>query len=763
MSAMRSTVAVLFFVITMLASMVALGCSGPISASDPEAGHADAEAEAKAKATAKAALANELSKAVAVQVTGGLTTMNLDLPAVQSYCRAQSDQHYDDCVTVRQVLDTLAGDCEDCRSTLGYRYSETTGRVVRIDLDSKGLSGIIPPEIGNLAALEWLSLGSNELTGPIPPEIGNLTALEWLSLGSNELTGPIPSEIGSLTSLESLWLYGNRLTGSIPPEIGNLTNLENLALSSNQLTGPIPLELGKLTNLDYLSLDSNRLTGCVPESLQEAYSGNDYPICGTALQTPFNLPAVQSHCRAQVGQHYDDCVNAQIVMDALAGDCEDCRSTLGYRYSETTGRVVRIDLDSKELSGIIPPEIGNLAALEWLSLGSNELTGPIPPEIGNLTALEWLSLGSNELTGPIPSEIGSLTSLESLWLYGNRLTGSIPPEIGNLTNLENLALSSNQLTGPIPLELGKLTNLDYLSLDSNRLTGCVPESLQEAYSGNDYPICGTALQTPTPTPNATPSPTPTPTATVSETCGNAVTDSSNTGLVSDCNTLLGMKDVLRGSAALNWSTSTSIARWDGITLGGSPQRVTKVKLNSQKERLDGHIPAEIGELAMLEELWLHNNRLSGTLPPELGDLGNLSWLFLSNNELSGQIPQDLNKLKLDRFWIHKNGFTGCVPYNLTLTREYKVESGLPACAPPTGSPTPTPTPVAGTPTPTPTPAPGATPPPTPTAEPGDTSARLTAIEGRLDDIERRLAALETVVAGLTGTPSPSRIRLPESP
>ena len=104
------------------------------------------------------------------------------------------------------------------------------------------------------------------------------------------------------------------------------------------------------------------------------------------------------------------------------------------------------------------------------------------------------------------------------------------------------------------------------------------------------------------------------------------------------------------------------------TLGGSPQRVTKLKLNRQKERLDGHIPAEIGELAMLEELWLHNNRLSGTLPSELGDLGNLNWLFLSNNKLSGQIPQDLNKLKLDRFWIHKNGFTGCVPYNLTLTR-----------------------------------------------------------------------------------------------
>ena len=173
-------------------------------------------------------------------------------------------------------------------------------------------------------------------------------------------------------------------------------------------------------------------------------------------------------------------------------------------------------------------------------------------------------------------------------------------------------------------------------------------------------------------------------------------DKSNAGLVSDCNALLATRDTLRGTAALNWSPDTPIARWNGIALGGSPLRVTKVKLSRQKERLDGHIPAEIGELAMLEELWLHNNRLSGTLPSELGDLSNLNWLFLSNNNLSGQIPQDLNKLELDRFWIHKNSFTGCVPYNLTLTREYKVDSGLPACAP---SPTPTPTP---TPTATPT-------------------------------------------------------------
>ena len=502
-----------------------------------------------------------------------------------------------------------------------------------------------------------------------------------------------------------------------------------------------------------------------------------------------DLPAVQSHCRT-VSYDYNDCVTARIVMDRLQGDCTDCRSLSWWIFYNDSGRVTHLsktdtrysldfgslenmglsgvippeignltaleelDLSSSSLSddppnqltGSIPPEIGNLTSLEWLSLSGNQLTWPIPPQIGRLTSLEWLDLSGNQLTGAIPSELGNLSSLTSLWLFSNQLAGSIPPEIGNLTSLTHLVLSINRLTGPIPPELGNLTKLEYFSIDFNNLTGCVPASLREAYEeagGDDYPICQAS------SPTSTPASTATPTPVASGTCGSAVSDKSNMGLVADCNALLAARDTLRGTAALNWAPDTPIARWDGIALGGSPQRVTKVKLNSRKERLDGHIPAEIGELAVLEELWLHNNRLSGTLPSELGDLSNLSWLFLSNNKLSGQIPEDLNKLKLDRFWIHKNSFTGCVPYNLTLTRDFKADSDLPACAPP-GSATPTPVPGI-TPTPTPTPVPGATPTPTPTAEPGDTSARLTAIEGRLSDVERRVASLETTVAGLAGS------------
>jgi Leucine-rich repeat (LRR) protein len=47
-------------------------------------------------------------------------------------------------------------------------------------------------------------------------------------------------------------------------------------------------------------------------------------------------------------------------------------------------------LHGNKLIGIIPKELGMLKFLRVLDLGMNQLTGPIPPEIGDLTNLETL-------------------------------------------------------------------------------------------------------------------------------------------------------------------------------------------------------------------------------------------------------------------------------------------------------------------------------------------------------------------------------------
>ncbi len=145
-----------------------------------------------------------------------------------------------------------------------YGVDVISGEILSIHLNSNGLSGAIPPEIGNLDSLQYLYLGFNHLSGAIPIQIGNLTSLQRLQLNSNQLSGSIPPEIGNLTSLKYLYLNSNQLSGAIPPEIGNLNSLKYLYLNFNQLSGAIPPEIGNLASLWALDLSHNQLSGAIP-------------------------------------------------------------------------------------------------------------------------------------------------------------------------------------------------------------------------------------------------------------------------------------------------------------------------------------------------------------------------------------------------------------------------------------------------------------------------------------------------------------------
>ena len=138
------------------------------------------------------------------------------------------------------------------------------------------------------------------------------------------------------------------------------------------------------------------------------------------------------------------------------------------------GRVTGVSLGSNNLSGTMPPEIGDLTGLTSLILNFNQINGSIPPEIGNLTNLRDLQLTSNQFTGLIPDEIYLLTNLLFLRLESNELEGSISSDIGNLVHLVSLFLSDNLLTDSIPAEIGNLENLVTLHLRFNQLSGSIP-------------------------------------------------------------------------------------------------------------------------------------------------------------------------------------------------------------------------------------------------------------------------------------------------
>jgi hypothetical protein len=137
----------------------------------------------------------------------------------------------------------------------------------------------------------------------------------------------------------------------------------------------------------------------------------------------------------------------------------------------TAGRVVHLDLDTNNLVGELPAEIGALDCLEVLDLRDNKLSGSIPAELGQLSALRCLALLRNELSGAIPAEIGQLAALRTLFLFSNLLSGAIPAQIGQLTALAVLDLSWNPLTGAIPEEIRQLPALARIRLMGTHLSG----------------------------------------------------------------------------------------------------------------------------------------------------------------------------------------------------------------------------------------------------------------------------------------------------
>ncbi len=556
-----------------------------------------------------------------------------------------------DCEALLELKDELVGSAT-LNWAAGTAISDWKGvglgyvpqRVTTLHLPQSGLGGSIPSEISRLTELEWLALHDNDLTGPIPPELGNLRSLErvlWLS--GNQLTGEIPAELGDLANLQTLRLDNNQLTGEMPAELGDLANLAALRLDNNQLTGQIPRELGNLAKLQDLYLNANKLTGKIPAELG-------------------NLPKLEF-----------------------------------------------LDLSSNKLNGKIPAELGNLTELERLFLSSNQFTGEIPAELGNLADLEYLTLSYNQFTGEIPAELGNLANLRLIILRDNLLSGCIPVALQDVPSkdLSQLSLPYCDVTIPRAPSISRVIagagtglllvewnaplrdrgsyftsyDLRYIEASSDEKvdsnwkvvsdvwttgSGTLNYHLTGLTEGIPYDLQVRAVSAAGDGPWSPPfTGTPEPVSVCI--VDGAVADGSNTGLVSDCETLLEIRDTLDESATLNWAVNTPITEWDGVRFRGMPERVSELRLspNRFRNRFSGKIPHEVGNLTSLRGLYLGGNRLTGEIPKELGNLTNLEVLALGPNQLFGEIPPELGNLaNLQWLSLYSNRLTGEVPPEL---------------------------------------------------------------------------------------------------
>ncbi|XP_054813359.1 LRR receptor-like serine/threonine-protein kinase GSO1 [Prosopis cineraria] len=114
----------------------------------------------------------------------------------------------------------------------------------------------------------------------------------------------------------------------------------------------------------------------------------------------------------------------------------------------------------------------------------------------------------------------------------------------------------------------------------------------------------------------------------------------------------------------NWSNSSSICNWVGVTCDAYHERV--IALNLGEMGLKGTLPSKIGNLSFLVELDLHSNNLYGELPKELIQLHKLQILNLSYNEFKGEIPTWIGSLSmLQHFHLCNNSFGGVIPKSIS--------------------------------------------------------------------------------------------------
>lgn len=278
------------------------------------------------------------------------------------------------------------------------------------------------------------------------------------------------------------------------------------------------------------------------------------------------------------------------------------------------------------LSGSLPPQIGQLSELTELSLGINNITSipaeigqlerltyldfygnnltTVPSEIGNLPNLTALNLAHNELS-TIPSEIGNLSNLKSLGLSDNSLT-SLPDDIVQLSNLKSLGLSGNQLVS-LPSEFGQLTSLEVLDLYENKLT-VLPAGFGQLVNMRNLILSGNEL----------------------------------TELPADIGQLIQLEELFLHGNQLT------------ILPAGIGQFSKLWWLEVQGNKLIT-LPPEIGQLSNLQKLYLQENELT-SLPKEIGQLSKLYILDLWGNKLTA-VPTEIGNLSVERLQLSNNQLT----------------------------------------------------------------------------------------------------------
>ncbi|XP_051141375.1 LRR receptor-like serine/threonine-protein kinase RPK2 [Andrographis paniculata] len=345
--------------------------------------------------------------------------------------------------------------------------------------------GSLPEEVSSLSSLKILWAPQAMLQGKFPGSWGSCDNLEMLNLAENFITSEISEGLSSCKKLHFLNVSSNKLSGEVSNKIP-VPCMVLFDVSRNHLSGSIP-KFNYTSCIPVQSVHWDALYPYDPSSVYLSYFGYR-----TKIETSLRLYGASDSFSVlhdfgsnnlagslQAMPVARERLGKKTVYAFLAGQNQLSGSLPGtfFEKCDHVGGII-VNVSNNRLSGQVPNGIAMLCqTLILLDASGNQITGTLPPSIGNLGSLVGLDLSRNPMHGSIPSNLGQVKFLKHLSLSGINLNGSIPASMGQLNSLEYLDLSLNSISGEIPNDLANLRNLKVLLLNNNKLSGQFPAGL----------------------------------------------------------------------------------------------------------------------------------------------------------------------------------------------------------------------------------------------------------------------------------------------
>lgn len=277
---------------------------------------------------------------------------------------------------------------------------------------------------------------------------------------------------------------------------------------------------------------------------------------------------------------------------------------------------------------------------------SQIFSGELPAELGSLN-LVHIYVNENGLSGAIPVSIFNISSMTEMDFSMNHFTGKLPSTLGlSLPNLQKLYLGTNKLSGPVPSVITNASSLTVLVMTSNSFSGRVPDfgnlRLLQRLLLAENNLTGTSFLSSLP----------------------------KCQFLHDVEFSLNHLNGMLPASIGNLSATLQVFRVFGCGIRGPIPaelgNVTNLRdLYLDSNELTGSIPSTLGNLSQLIRIYLEYNKLEGYIPPQLCQLSRLGDLYVSHNMLHGQIPSCIGEMKtLRRLYFDSNKLEGNVPSNL---------------------------------------------------------------------------------------------------